>query len=355
MSANGGQIVVEFVVDNSNGLISIKQSGMALKELKSTLDVTANSVKKLEQHNDSLGRKFRDIVLTMGNLRFVAMDVNDVFLRLPMAILRSAGELEKMQVLMQGLSKEITKAGRIAEGQRGFDFVTTMAKNAPFELKALADTFVKFKTAGIDPTNGSMQALVDSVAKFGGTGETLKRASVAIQQMAGKGVVSMEELRQQLGEAVPTAMQDMADQMGMSMAELANAVSKGTLAAGPALDKMLLRMKVNNAGAAQEMMQTWVGLSERLKTEFSLMAKTIADSEFGKEAGSAVKELIAAMGTDEAKRFADNIGTELGEAVRLIVSFIKTLIEYRGEIKLAAEAWIAYKVATSFFAPMVPR
>ncbi|MCY1200491.1 tape measure domain protein [compost metagenome] len=353
MSANGGQIVVEFVVDNSNGLISIKQSGTALKELKSTLDLTANSVQKLEQQNDSLGRKFRDIVLTMGNLRFVAMDVNDVFLRLPTAILRSAGELEKMQVLMQGLSKEITKAGKIAEGQKGFNFVTTMAKNAPFELKALADTFVKFKTAGIDPTNGSMQALVDSVAKFGGTGESLKRASVAIQQMAGKGVVSMEELRQQLGEAVPTAMQDMADQMGMSMGELANAVSKGTLAAGPALDKMLLRMKVNNTGAAKEMMETWVGLGERLKTEFSLMAKTIAESDFGKAASESVKELITALGTDEAKRFADTIGTELGEAVRLIVSFIKTLIEYRGEIKLAAEAWIAYKVATSFFAPMV--
>jgi len=353
MSANGGQIVVEFVVDNTNGLISIKQSGMAMRELKSTLDLTANSVKKLEQHNDSLGRKFRDIVLTMGQLRFVAMDVNDVFLRLPLAILKSAGELEKMQVLMQGLSKEITKAGKIAEGQKGFDFVTNMAKSAPFELKALADTFVKFKVAGIDPTNGSMQALVDSVAKFGGTGETLKRASVAIQQMAGKGVVSMEELRQQLGEAVPTAMQDMADQMGMSMGELANAVSKGTLAAGPALDKMLLRMRVNNAGAAKEMMETWVGLGERLKTEFSLMSKTIAESDFGKEASAAVKELISALGTDEAKRFADTIGTELGESVRLIVSFIKTLIEYRGEIKLAAEAWLVYKVATGFFAPMV--
>lgn len=353
MSANGGQIVVDFTIDNGKAIVAVKQAGQTLQSLKSTLESTAASVKKLETHNDSLGRKFRDIVLTMGNLRFVAMDVNDIFLRLPMAILRSAGELEKMQVLMQGLSKELTKAGKIAEGQKSFDFVTNMAKNAPFELKALADSFVKFKVAGIDPTNGSLQALVDSVAKFGGTGETLKRASVAIQQMAGKGVVSMEELRQQLGEAVPTAMQDMADAMGMSMADLANTVSKGTLAAGPALDKMLLRMKVNNSGAAKEMMQTWVGMSERLKTEFALMAQTISKSDFGKAANEAVQKLIDALGSEEAKRFADTIGTELGEAVRAIVRFVEILVQYRSEIKLAAEAWIAYKVATSFLGPMV--
>ena len=41
-------------------------------------------------------------------------------------------------------------------------------------------------------------------AQFGGDSEIpLKRAAIAIQQMSGKGVISMEELRQQLGEAVP--------------------------------------------------------------------------------------------------------------------------------------------------------
>jgi tape measure domain-containing protein len=78
-------------------------------------------------------------------------------------------------------------------------------------MEALTDAFVKFKSAGIDPANGSLKSLADSVARFGGDSELLKRAAVAIQQMSGKGVISMEELRQQLGEAVPTAMQAMAD------------------------------------------------------------------------------------------------------------------------------------------------
>ena len=226
--ANGGTIVVQLELENGQYRVATVQAGALMRDLGRNVENTAKSVSRLEESQNSLGRKFRDLVLTMGNLRFVAMDINDIFLRLPMAILKTGGELERMQQLMVGLSKETDAFKRKAEGLKDFNFVVGMAKGAPFEIAALSDAFVKLKTGGIDPASGSMSALVDSVARFGGTGETLKRASIAIQQMAGKGVVSMEELRQQLGEAVPTAMQDMADGMNMSMAELAKAVSKGT-------------------------------------------------------------------------------------------------------------------------------
>lgn len=352
MAANGGEIVVDFTIDNGKAIVAVKQAGQTLQTLKQTLDSTAKSVQKLESQNSGLGRKFRDLVLTMGNLRFVAMDVNDVFLRLPMSILKSAGQLEQMQALMTGLSKEFTKAAREAEGLRSFNFVTEMAKTAPFEIQALSDAFVKFKSAGLDPTNGSMQALVDSVAKFGGSGDTLKRASVAIQQMVGKGVVSMEELRQQLGEAVPTAMKDMADQMGVSMAELAKMVQTGTLKAEPALNKMFLRMQVNNSGAAKEMMNTWVGMTAQLKTQWDLTAKLIADSGFSTEVKRVIDDLTRALGSQEGRAAAIGFGHALSDAVTTLVSLGKFLNEHATLIKTAAEAWIAYKVATSLLAPM---
>lgn len=352
MAANGGEIVVDFTIDNGKAIVAVKQAGQTLQTLKQTLDTTANSVQKLEAQNSGLGRKFRDLVLTMGNLRFVAMDVNDVFLRLPMSILKTAGQLEQMQALMTGLSKEFTKVAREAEGLRSFQFVTEMAKTAPFEIAALSDAFVKFKSAGLDPTNGSMQALVDSVAKFGGSGDTLKRASVAIQQMVGKGVVSMEELRQQLGEAVPTAMKDMADQMGVSMAELAKMVQTGTLKAEPALNKMFLRMQVNNSGAAKEMMNTWVGMTAQLKTQWDLTAKLIADSGFSTEVKRVIDDLTRALSSPEGREAAIGFGHALSDAVTTLVSMGKFLNEHATLIKYAAEAWIAYKVATSVLAPL---
>ena len=346
------EIVVKLSLDDRGYKVAVVSAGSVMKEFKRSLDSTATSIKRVEEHQFSLGRKFRDLVMTMGALRFVAMDVNDIFLRLPMAILKTAGELERMQVLMKGLSKELTEAGRAAEGLRDFQFVTNMAKGAPFEIGALSDSFVKLKVAGIDPTNGSMNALVDSVARFGGTGESLKRASVAIQQMAGKGVVSMEELRQQLGEAVPTAMQAMADGMGVSMQELAKIVQTGTLAAGPALKKMLVQMQIDNAGAAAEMMNTWTGMTSRLKTEWDLTAKAIADAGFADESKNAINELITVLQSDEFRRFGVQFGDALGGIVKGLVDVTKFIVEYRDEIELLVKAWLAYKVVTSIIAPI---
>ncbi|WP_431358632.1 tape measure protein [Yersinia pestis] len=98
-------------------------------------------------------------------------------------------------------------------------------------MQALTDSFVKFRSAGLDPTDGSLKALVDSVARFGGDSELLKRAAVAVQQMSGKGVVSMEELRQQLGEAVPNAMKARQTLPVSLWGELTKAVSTGTVEA----------------------------------------------------------------------------------------------------------------------------
>lgn len=352
MSVKAGDIVIELNLDNDGFTARVKDSGQVLRQLQGDFNRTATSVKRMEQQTDSISTRFRHLVMTLGNLRFVAMDINDVFLRLPAAILKTAGEMERLEKTMTGLSTKFTELERAAEGASNFKFVTDMAKRAPFEIGAIADAFIKFKTGGIDPTNGSLQALTDSVAKFGGNSESLKRASVAIQQMMGKGVVSMEELRQQLGEAVPTAMRDMADGMGVSMARLADMVKKGTLEAGPAIEKMLLQMKVNNAGAAEAMMETWVGSMARLKTEWALTSKFISEkSGFGEAAKSALDSISGAMASDEFKRFAISFGGTLKEAVEAFVTFSRVIVENRDALKLLIEGFVLYKVGTSIIYP----
>ena len=270
-----GDIVFEMVLDDKGMISGVKRATVALKDFEDVAKRTARTVKESEQKYESVGHKFRSMVITFGALRFALMDINDIFIRLPMHILKTSGELERMQVLMQGLSKEATEAGKALEGLRDFNFVVNTARNAPFEISAISDSFVKLQVAGIDPTNGSLNTLLNSVAKFGGDSDVLKRATIAIQQMAGKGVISMEELRQQLGEAVPTAMKDMADGLGVTMAQLAKMVGTGTLQAGPALQAMLVQMEITGRGSAERLMETWGGATSQLKTEWMMTTKTI--------------------------------------------------------------------------------
>lgn len=349
--ADAGKIVVEFILDDNKVPVAVRRITTALNDIQSATNRTATSVKRLDDAHSSLFGKFHEIVAVLGYARFAMMDLNDVFLRLPMTIMKTAGELERTKAMLGGLSNEFTAVGKANEAAFNFKYITQLAQHAPFDIKALSDSFVKFKSAGLDPTKGSLQALVDGVAKFGGNSEVMQRASVAIQQMMGKGVVSMEELRQQMGEAVPEAMQDMAIGMGISMAELTKAVSKGTVESSDAINKMLVIMQLRNDGAAQDMMKTWVGMTSQLKTQLSLMAVDIADAGFGDAMKKVVAEISNSLKGIEFRQFADAFGSGLGSAVTGLSGFAKVLFANIELIKTAAAAFVFYKLSASFVAP----
>jgi tape measure domain-containing protein len=342
----GGEIKVVMTLDNGQFTIQTQKSGQVIKELKRTLEDTARSTKVLEQRFTGLYGRFQDLVKTASLLRYALHDIHDVFAALPGAILKSSGEIERMTLLMEGLSKQTDSAAKRAEALSNVKFVFDMAQKNPFDVKALTDSFVKFKSAGLDPTNGSLQALVDSVARFGGTSEALKRASIAIQQMAGKGVISMEELRQQLGEAVPNAINMMADGAGMSMAKFTKLVSTGTVEASTSLNNMFAIMKFQNDGAAAAMMQSWTGMLALLSTKFELFKKEVGDNAFFEESKKQLQDIIDLFGQPQAKAFANDLGESLAQIVRALRSVIETVVEWWGVIKLAGQAFLAYFAIT---------
>ena len=91
-------------------------------------------------------------------------------------------------------------------------------------------------------TRDVFEAVVGAMSKLGKSGAETQRALLAIQQMASKGVVSAEELRQQLGEALPGAMQSLANASGIAAEDLNKMLESGQLLAAdvlPALAKGL--------------------------------------------------------------------------------------------------------------------
>jgi tape measure domain-containing protein len=350
-SASGGNIVVELTLDNQKYRVQVKDSANVLRELQAALNQTASATKALEANQDSLATKLHLAVMTAGQLRFAMMDLHDVFLRLPAAILESAGSLERLQAQMRGLSTELTESGRIKEASKDFDYLIATAQKTPFSLNSLHDAFVKLKSGGLDPTQGSLKALADGVAKFGGNDQTLQRAALAIQQMMGKGVVSMEELRRQLGEAVPMAMRDMAEGMGLSMNALTALIKTGTVQAADAVNKMLNIMQARSEGASAAMMATWTGMLSQLKTRFELAAKGIADAGFMDAMKGALHEIDSQLDSSAFKRFQLQFGETLTTAVEDLVAVVKKMIEFGDTIKTLAEAWLIYKASSSFVSP----
>lgn len=255
----------------------------------------------------------RGNIFLLGEIGDAARTVTDIMFGWQKPIVEAAAEMERMRVMLRGLNKEKSNPGQAAADD--MKYIVDMAQNAPFAMQALTDSFVKFRSAGLDPTDGSLKALVDSVARFGGDSELLKRASIAIQQMSGKGVVSMEELRQQLGEAVPNAMQAMADAAGITMGELTKAVASGTVEAKQALSLMFVGLRAENENAAKDMMQTYTGALAQLQTSFTLFADRVGQAGYLDSLSKGMKELASIMNSAEGISFANSLGSGLTTAI----------------------------------------
>jgi len=184
-----------------------------------------------------------------------------------------SSSMERTDLMLRGVE------GSAAKAKEKLEWLLNFSTKAPFTIDALKDSYVKLKVAGLDPTTGSMKALADGVAFFGGTSQNLTGAAVAIQQMASKGVISMEELRQQLGEHIPGATKIMAREMGMSMKDFIKTVSTGGLDAKVGLAALFRGMEKDFGGSAERMMTGWTGLTAQLGLQWTLFRKDVMDQD----------------------------------------------------------------------------
>jgi len=314
---------------------AVRSTGLEANRFSATMGNVGRSM-------SSPTARLRDLMVILGQARSAFLTLKDVSVGWLGAIFKQAGEIERLTVLMKGLSTATTDIGKSKEAQQSLSSLYQIARTSGFAVQELAQSFVKIKSGGIDPMNGSLRGLVDATAAFGGNSDTLNRAAIAIQQMAGKGVISMEELRQQLGEAVPSAMSLMARAMGKSMPELAKMIQKGTVQAKPALAAMFAEMERVYHGSGEKLANTLFGQMAQVKSNWAQLTTDFTgmgqkDSFFGRVVGE-MKQLNTLMRSTEARSFLASFGAGVGNVAGLLVSVIKTVVQFKDQVGFAAKA-----------------
>lgn len=109
------------------------------------------------------------------------------------------------------------------------------------------------------------------------TGEQSQGALLAISQIISKGKVSMEELRGQLGERIPGAMQIAARSMGVTTAELEKMVAAG-IPAEKFIPKFAAQMRKEFGPAALESANSFNALSNRFNNSTFEMKSAIGET-----------------------------------------------------------------------------
>lgn len=307
----------------------LRASVTATKKQTDAMSKLYKQQTKVEKSTKGMVTHLRDWMIVIGQARAAFLNLKMVTTDIYGSILGVSSQFERLRKLMEGLSSQTEPIARLQEVNEKMEYLLNLSKNAPFAISELQNAFIKFETVGLQPANGSLNALVDAVAAFGGSGQELERAGVAIQQMMGKGVVSMEELRQQLGEAVPTAMKAMADAAGMSVGQLTNLISKGVVESKSAIALMLGEFSRLYGGAAQSMMETASGLISKLRTEFTLFVNEAAEkSGLIDNIKERIKSLIEFLDSPEALEAGKSIAATLNvilNAMSPLIGFVASL------------------------------
>lgn len=230
-----------------------------------------------------------------------------------------------------------------ADNQR---YLLDLAKKYGLEINALTGNYAKF-TAAASISGMSMQeqrkifeSLSRAATAFGMSADDSNGVFLALSQMMSKGKISSEELRLQMGERLPIALQAMAKAAGTSVAGLDKLMKEGKLLSAEVLPKF--------ADALNEMIPN-VDI-DNLETSLNRLQNAFTKLVNETDIQGKYKGLIDWL-TGYVKKATDNIQSVITYVVaaiavlvtsrlanKLIVSFQKTELAAKAAARRAAKA-----------------
>lgn len=189
-------------------------------------------------------------------------------------------KLDALEYSLRVLSGNATKFGVT------MDYLRSASDRLGLDLVSTAESFKQWEGAArfSNLTGEQTKMIFDSVANAGAklklSNDQVQGTFLALSQMLSKGVVSMEELRRQLGDRIPGAFQLAAKAMNLTEAELNKLVSSGKLASEDFLPKFAAQLDKSFGNNQNEKIKSLQASVNRLNTEFDLLFRSERMTKF---------------------------------------------------------------------------
>lgn len=161
---------------------------------------------------------------TQSAIRGLRLQVSSFFVALTGGAFAVTSFISKLKEVARETNRARITLKNVSSSMQEFatseKWITDLGNKYGQSINNLEQSFGKFLAASrgagveIDTVKNIFQGLTQSVSAFGLSASDANLAFLAVEQMMGKGVVSAEELRRQLGERIPTAMTAMARAVG---------------------------------------------------------------------------------------------------------------------------------------------
>lgn len=318
------QLNAEIVVDLKGNLSSkakayTQQMSMLGSKSQRALTMMDTSARAASRGIDTLGNR------TMLGAGVMAIAFERTFIK-------TADQFERYQIMLNQLQ------GSESAGAEALAWIEDFTQNTPYAVNQVTDAFVRLKAFGIDPMDGSMQAIVDQAAMMGGTAETVEGIARALGQAWTKGKLQAEEANQMLERGVPVwdyltkISKDLGHNngFGYTAAEIQKMSEKGELGR-ESIRRLIEEMGKVSDGAALNQMKTWSGMVSNMGDHWTMFQKDVMQSgAFEKlkiELSEILEKLDEMKETGEYDELVETVGQNLVEAFETAGEAITTAKE----------------------------
>lgn len=268
--ANGIVAAKELFVDFLKMPAKIKEGFNQAKVAFDSFIQGMNKVQKFGEIMDFLKSSVGNVVKVLGLLV-----VGKIILDLAPASIEVAANFENLERRIKFTS------GSISEGAKNVAFLRAEAKRLNVDLSQTLESGSKFFQATKDtPIEGYqsrqiVSAVTQASAVYGLDLDKQQRTFTALEQMSGKTVVSQEELRQQLAEAIPNASQIAANAYGTTTQSMNQLLSTGRVLAEDFLPKFAQQLKAQTSSGVGDAVNSSVAITNRFNNSLIELQESI--------------------------------------------------------------------------------
>lgn len=222
-------------------------------------------------------------------------------------------------------------------GNAQLSSILEMSRSMKMDFAPTADMFKgllasSVNVAGLGKTKqeraGKAQDIFRGVSSYGLAlgldDEKMKGALVAITQMMDKGQVYSEELRQQLAERMPGAIQILAKSMGVTTEQLYQMLKDGKVISAEVLPKMAAEMEkiAKDSGALSKYLTSSLAAQRVFRTEVSVFL----DKIFKAGADEGIAKFFNMM-TRAVIWLGEVVGGPIGKGIAWFFDLLKRLVD----------------------------
>ena len=226
---------------NSTALAAM---GTKYKSLKSNLDTVNTKFKELTGQMNETKNSGMVFASFLGNL------AADYIQRVISSLGNMINEISQAGVILDGVANTFAAGARgWKQGGEEMEWVANVADKLGLNLKSTYEPYAKFMTS-FTRSGGTLQEsrqifedLSTAMVSLHLNSSQMENIFVALEQMANKGTVQSEELKRQLGNALPGAFEIAAQSMNVTTAELMDMMKAGEVVSRDFLPKFAALVK----------------------------------------------------------------------------------------------------------------